>query len=287
MITGSYDKSIKIWDLSTRACIRTLSGHTHPVYEVAQSSDGRWLVSGSSDQKVKIWNMQTNQCVSTLEGHTQAVFTVAISPDNRWIVSTSSDHTLRVWELATGSCAHVLEGHTSFVYGVTITPDNKWIVSGSADNTIRLWDLHSGAHQRTIPGHTGTIWGMVISPDGRALITASWDKTVRIWNNWRPDPIPSVPPVSSRMEASFSRSSSSPSPTNQIVLLKKILQVYTKIKKGKLREILGLEATQFEIQLLDWAIEYNFKIEDEMIMFDQLKVGDFLAHLESEYQSRP
>ncbi|MEE1203610.1 MAG: hypothetical protein UHN59_04835, partial [Bacteroidales bacterium] len=55
IISGSKDKTIKIWDANTGECLKTLEGHSDDVRSVAFSLDGTKIISGSFDKTVKIW----------------------------------------------------------------------------------------------------------------------------------------------------------------------------------------------------------------------------------------
>ncbi|RCH87218.1 hypothetical protein CU098_009182, partial [Rhizopus stolonifer] len=68
VMTGSFDKTVRVWDLETGACIRTLEGHTRCVR--ALQFDDCKAITGAMDNTLKIWNYQTGQCIRTLEGHT-------------------------------------------------------------------------------------------------------------------------------------------------------------------------------------------------------------------------
>ena len=59
IISGSEDKSIKIWDIESGKEIKKLNGHSECVYSVAISSDNKYIVSGSGDNSIKIWNLQS------------------------------------------------------------------------------------------------------------------------------------------------------------------------------------------------------------------------------------
>ena len=55
LVSGSWDKTIKVWELSTGKLVRTLTGHENPVDSVAISPDGQTLVSGSDDKTIRVW----------------------------------------------------------------------------------------------------------------------------------------------------------------------------------------------------------------------------------------
>ncbi|MFN6305885.1 MAG: protein kinase domain-containing protein [Microcystis sp.] len=57
LASGSWDKTIKIWEVATGKELRTLTGHSEAVYSVVYSPDGRYLASGSSDKTIKIWRV--------------------------------------------------------------------------------------------------------------------------------------------------------------------------------------------------------------------------------------
>ena len=67
--SGSRDKSVRVWDVASGECVRTLSGHTDHVTSVACSADGR-VCTGSYDGSVRVWDVASGECVQTLSGHT-------------------------------------------------------------------------------------------------------------------------------------------------------------------------------------------------------------------------
>ncbi len=109
MVSGSADKTLKVWDLETGKCRATLEGHTNDVVSVAVTPDGKTVVSASADKTLKVWDLETGRCRATLEGHTGSVVSVAVTPDGKAVVSGSSDKTLKVWDLETGRCRATLK----------------------------------------------------------------------------------------------------------------------------------------------------------------------------------
>jgi len=182
LVSGSSDKTIKIWNLATGDLIRTLSGHSYSVWSVAISPNGKTLVSGSSDKTIKIWNLATGNLIRTLSGHSSLVSSVAISPDGQTLVSSSGDKTIKIWNLATGNLIRTLSGHSDLVISVAISPDGKTLVSSSVDKTIKIWNLATGDLTRTLSGHSNDVNSVAISPNGQTLVSGSYDRTIKIWN---------------------------------------------------------------------------------------------------------
>ena len=141
VMSGSSDRTLKVWDLQSGQELATLSGHKREVRACAVTPDGRRVVSGSSDLTLMVWELHSGQELGMLSGHVGSVFACAVTPDGRRVVSGSGDGTLKVWALATGRCEGTFEGHTDFVMTCAVTPDGRRVVSGSADHTLRVWDL--------------------------------------------------------------------------------------------------------------------------------------------------
>ncbi len=192
LASGSWDNTIKLWNLATGEQIRTLQGHSDPVISIAISPDGDTLASGSRDNTIKLWNLATGEQIRTLEGHSDLIRSVAISPDSRTLASGSLDNIIKLWNLATGEQTRTLQEHSDGVnsflalvntaYSIAFSPDSKILASGSYDSTIKLWNLGTGEQIRTLQGHSKSVYSVAISPDGKILASGSADNTIKLWN---------------------------------------------------------------------------------------------------------
>jgi WD40 repeat protein len=80
--SGSWDKTIKIWDGKSLELLKTLKGHSSHVTAVSWNHDGTQIVSGSDDNTIKIWDSFTGKELHTLRGHSQYVLSVAWNKDS-------------------------------------------------------------------------------------------------------------------------------------------------------------------------------------------------------------
>ena len=182
IVSGSRDKTVKVWDAATGENTLTLRGHGSGVESVAFSPDGTRIISGSADKTVKVWNTATGENTLTLRGHEDEVDSVAFSPDGTRIVSGGWDWTVKVWDAATGQNTLTLRGHEDNVYSVAFIPGGTRIISGSADKTVKVWDAATGENTLTLRGHEGSASSVAFSPDGTRIVSGSYDKTVKIWD---------------------------------------------------------------------------------------------------------
>ncbi|MGB8689894.1 MAG: hypothetical protein WCD53_21520, partial [Microcoleus sp.] len=96
-VSGSRNKTVKLWDTTTGKEIKTLTGHTEWVCGVGFSPNGKILASGSGDTTVKLWDTTTGKEIKTLSGHTGVVCGVSFSPDGKLLATGSADNTVKLW----------------------------------------------------------------------------------------------------------------------------------------------------------------------------------------------
>jgi WD40 repeat protein len=138
-LSGSWDKTLRLWDLATGETLLTLERHTDRVRAVAVLADGRRALSGSDDRTLCLWDLATGETLRTLEGHISFVNAVAVLADGRRALSSSYDNTLRLWDLAADHCLAEYTADAAIICVVFASDD--LIVAGSADSKIHVLEI--------------------------------------------------------------------------------------------------------------------------------------------------
>lgn len=163
LVSASRDKTLRIWDVSTGYCVKTIRGHADWVRDVCPSPDGRYLLSAGNDQTARLWDISLANPESklTLVGHEHTIECCALAPPSTYqhlaplaglkkpppasstaefMATGSRDKSIRIWD-ARGNCIKTLPGHDNWVRALVFHPGGKYLLSVSDDKTLRCWDL--------------------------------------------------------------------------------------------------------------------------------------------------
>jgi guanine nucleotide-binding protein subunit beta-2-like 1 protein len=183
-LSGSWDGTLRLWDLNTGATTRRFIGHTKDVLSVAFSADNRQIVSGSRDKTIKLWNT-LGECKYTIQdsdAHSGWVSCVRFSPAtaNPVIVSGGWDKLVKVWNLTNCKLRTNLIGHTGYMNTVTVSPDGSLCASGGKDGVAMLWDLAEG--KRLYSLDAGDIINALCFSPNRYWLVAATQQCIKIWD---------------------------------------------------------------------------------------------------------
>ncbi|KFM77750.1 Transcription initiation factor TFIID subunit 5, partial [Stegodyphus mimosarum] len=160
------DVLYRMMDERNATDMRTLIGHSGPVYSTSFSPDKNLLLSCSEDSTVRLWSLQTWTNVVCYKGHCFPVWDVKFSPFGYYFASCGHDRTARLWATDYHQPVRIFSGHVSDVDCIQFHPNSNYIATGSSDRTVRLWDVASGNCVRFMTGHKITKLAQTIGGEG-------------------------------------------------------------------------------------------------------------------------
>ena len=222
LVSGSFDQTVKLWDIQTGGLIKTLSC-TDDIRCVAISPDCTTIVSGGGNGTVYIWNVQTDKSHS-IKIHQRRVTAIRFSPiSSQQFISSSWDRKIQQWDLndhqvrtphceadkvwcvdyapdgayfvsctetvatirdsKSGAVVVKLDGPTGGFNCCCFSPNGRFVACGNG-HTIYVWDItNSKAHLvEKLVGHSDKVSSIAFSSSS-SLISGSEDKSVKIWHS--------------------------------------------------------------------------------------------------------
>ena len=190
VITGSFDKTLKMWDVKTGKTVRTFGGpqgHKQMVLCLALSPDGQTMISGGLDKQLKVWNVPSSSPLKTLTNN-EAINDIALTSDAKKVATAGKDGLVKIYNAEDGKELFKLAGHTGEVKAVAFSTNNATIGSAGVDGTLRFWNATNGQPITVIGGHTGSANDIVIHPNNVLTFSVGDDGLLRFFNNNTPKP---------------------------------------------------------------------------------------------------
>ncbi|KAF5402498.1 Phospholipase A-2-activating protein [Paragonimus heterotremus] len=208
LISGSWDKSVKIW--YDKQCLTTIQGHGEAVWCVlvlptscvsATAESDFVILTGSADGLIRIWRAECvyarkagqetrSSLVKTLRGHTGSIRSLARVDVSR-VLSASNDASIRAWHIPSGQCVGEFYGHTHFVYALSTRPNSTVFVSSGEDRCVRVWTMPSESEWgvgkqfspiQCIPLPCQSAWCVALTPENDIVVGGS-DSAIRIFSS--------------------------------------------------------------------------------------------------------
>ena len=221
LATGSVDRTVKLWDISTGKQIRTILGHGAWVSSVHWSADGRFLMSGDRDGLIKLWNMDAKEVPVWPEQKAISLSATTFTPENELLaIGHASDRSLKLWNLTNGRVMadlgtagtvmsatfskdaalvaaavtpeiriysvagrliSTLEASGVDVFSLEFSQDGTKLLSGDRRGNVIVSEVSSGRTERRLDSGN-MYYRAVFSPDGKLISSADQDGKVRIWD---------------------------------------------------------------------------------------------------------
>lgn len=234
LLTGGADKTVKIWDLTKGAILKTFGPLAEPVRVVVYSRDFT-QAAAAAGKIVKVWNLADGKELATLT-HPANVTALSFNGDKTRLATGAEDKQTRVWDVPSGQeiqfvphddavAAVALAPNNTTLYSVAgkrtrldtiafsrsvtvsagpvralaLVPNNTHVLTGAADKSVKLWNVATGKEERAFAGATGPVRALAVARNG-VLIAAGDDKAVRLYQ-YADGKLLGTAPVSATVEA--------------------------------------------------------------------------------------
>jgi len=195
-VVSNDNRTVRIWDLETGACLRTLEIHANGINSFCMSSDGQYAASVDSDGTLRSWDLGVGICLRTIEGVGRRTRIMTLSSNGLHVILAYVDSPLQLWDLKTGMCLRTFGPDRYDVVSACLCPDGRRVVFASGDRNVRIWDLETGECLQTLACTTRACGNtkisirlkrsyvlkknVCVSPDGRYLVS-SYENTLQFW----------------------------------------------------------------------------------------------------------
>jgi WD40 repeat protein len=183
--SGSYDRTVRVWDVITGRQLRCLTGHCHNIWSVAMHPSGNIVAAGDSRGNLRMWNVDDETEMIHLKGLEDTIMVIRfdpVDPDNIIFLGGYGNQ-IKCWDYNKAECLYTFSDHTAPVMTLSVSP--YILVSGSRDTSVVVWDRHTGEVVYKANRHTMDVKCSQLLPNGQGIVTADFSGRVIVWRNTR------------------------------------------------------------------------------------------------------
>uniref|UniRef100_A0A671MP59 Autophagy-related protein 16-1-like n=1 Tax=Sinocyclocheilus anshuiensis TaxID=1608454 RepID=A0A671MP59_9TELE len=184
IVSGSYDRTLKLWDLRSKVCMKT-------VFAGSSCNDivctEQCVMSGHFDKKVRFWDIRSESIVCELE-LLGRITSLDLNHDRTELLSCSRDDLVKIIDLRSNAVRQTFDAQ-GFKCGsdftrVTFSPDGSYVAAGSADGVLYIWNVLTGKLDKTLDkGHSSAINSVSWSPSGAYVASVEKGSKAVLWSD--------------------------------------------------------------------------------------------------------
>lgn len=194
MLASACNGSLKIWNIRTQSCIRTLDCG----YALSSSflPGDKIVVVGNRNGELELFDIASSTLIETVKAHDGAIWTLHVHPDGKSIATGSADKSAKFFNFeivqeevpgTTRTIPRFKLVHTRTlkvaddILNLRFSPDSRLIALSFLDNTVKVFFVDSLKLFLNLYGHKLPVLNMDISFDSKMIVTCSADKNIRLW----------------------------------------------------------------------------------------------------------
>ncbi len=166
--SSSYDKTVKIWDVSSGKLFRNLEGHTAPVTFCIFSPDNKLIVSTSYDRTIKIWEVSSGILLKNITEIDNNISSLIYSSDGKYIIIGDIKGVIKIFDICYEK-VKTIKSHFKEITSLNSISDGNFLITGSYDKTIKIWEISTGKLIKTLGDYYCMISSISFSPDKKYI----------------------------------------------------------------------------------------------------------------------
>uniref|UniRef100_A0A667I133 Autophagy related 16 like 1 n=1 Tax=Lynx canadensis TaxID=61383 RepID=A0A667I133_LYNCA len=169
IVSGSHDRTLKLWDLRSKVCIKT-------VFAGSSCNDivctEQCVMSGHFDKKIRFWDIRSESIVREME-LLGKVTALDLNPERTELLSCSRDDLLKIIDLRVNAVRQ------------TFSPDGGYVAAGSAEGSLYVWSVLSGKVEKVLSKqHGSSINAVAWSPSGSHVVSVDKGSKAVLWSEY-------------------------------------------------------------------------------------------------------
>nr|XP_010595912.1 LOW QUALITY PROTEIN: autophagy-related protein 16-1 [Loxodonta africana] len=185
IVSGSHDRTLKLWDLRSKVCIKT-------VFAGSSCNDivctEQCVMSGHFDKKIRFWDIRSETIVREME-LLGKVTALDLNPDRTELLSCSRDDLLKIIDLRKNAVRQSFSAPgfkcSSDWTRAVFSPDGSFVTAGSAEGSLYVWSVLTGKVEKVLSKqHSSSINAVAWSPSGSHVVSVDKGSKAVLWSDY-------------------------------------------------------------------------------------------------------
>ncbi|XP_057302347.1 autophagy-related protein 16-1-like [Hydractinia symbiolongicarpus] len=186
IVSGSHDRTLKLWDLRSKVCTKTIFAGSSCNDLVTSDQAGTTIISGHFDKKIRFWDIRCDQDINEIQLQGK-VTSLDLSQDMNYLLSCSRDDSLKLIDLRTSQIVSTYKTDgfkVAFDYTrACFSPDGQYVMCGAYDGSVFVWNTKTNHLEKILKEHKNAVVATAWHPNGTCLLSCDKNKHVVLWTD--------------------------------------------------------------------------------------------------------